>query len=159
MSLQKSLHCKSETSITLIQNRNFTTDDYIIYFKPIYDNILRKSLVLGIGLVYGVKRHLQQYFSYIVVVSSIVGGKRRKPPTCRKSLTLYHIILYRVHLALSRFELTMLGEISTHCTGSCKSNHHMITTITSPVLLVHLDQRSRWTIAITWRPSSVVCRL
>ena len=27
------------------------------------------------------------------------------------------------------------------------------------LLLVHLDQRSRWTIAITWRPSSVVCRL
>ena len=26
-------------------------------------------------------------------------------------------------------------------------------------LLVHLDQRSRWTIAITWRPSSVVCSL
>jgi hypothetical protein len=25
--------------------------------------------------------------------------------------------------------------------------------------LVHLDQRSRWTIAITWRPSSAVCRL
>jgi hypothetical protein len=25
--------------------------------------------------------------------------------------------------------------------------------------LVHLDQRSRWTIAITWRPSSVVCCL
>jgi hypothetical protein len=27
------------------------------------------------------------------------------------------------------------------------------------ILLVHLDQRSRWTIAITWRPSSVVCKL
>ena len=26
-------------------------------------------------------------------------------------------------------------------------------------LLVHLDQRSTWTIAITWRPSSVVCKL
>jgi hypothetical protein len=25
--------------------------------------------------------------------------------------------------------------------------------------LVHLDQRSMWTIAITWRPSSVVCSL
>ena len=25
--------------------------------------------------------------------------------------------------------------------------------------LVHLNQRSMWTIAITWRPSSVVCRL
>ncbi len=29
----------------------------------------------------------------------------------------------------------------------------------SAPFLVHLDQRSRWTIAITWRPSSVVCKL
>jgi hypothetical protein len=29
----------------------------------------------------------QQYFSYIVAVSFIGGGNRRKPPTCRKSLT------------------------------------------------------------------------
>jgi hypothetical protein len=39
---------------------------------------------------YGVKRHFQQYFSYIVAVSFIGGGNRstrRKPPTCRKSLT------------------------------------------------------------------------
>jgi len=38
----------------------------------------------------GVKRHFQQYFSYIVTVSFIGGGNwrtRRKPPTCRKSLT------------------------------------------------------------------------
>ena len=38
----------------------------------------------------GVKRHFQQYFSYIVVVSFIGGGNwrnRRKPLTCRKSLT------------------------------------------------------------------------
>ena len=27
------------------------------------------------------------------------------------------------------------------------------------IFLVHLDQRSRWTIAITWRPSSVICKL
>ena len=26
---------------------------------------------------------------------------RRKPPTCRKSLTNYHIMLYRVHLDMS----------------------------------------------------------
>ena len=41
-------------------------------------------------------------FSYIVVVSFISGGNwstRRKPPTCRKSL--YHIMLYRLHLAIS----------------------------------------------------------
>jgi hypothetical protein len=41
-------------------------------------------------VVYGVHRNFQQYFSYIVVVSFIGGGNwkiRRKPPTCRKSLT------------------------------------------------------------------------
>jgi hypothetical protein len=38
----------------------------------------------------GVQRHCQQYFSYIAAASLIVGGNRstrRKPPTCRKSLT------------------------------------------------------------------------
>jgi hypothetical protein len=45
---------------------------------------------LFLCLVYGVKRHFQQYFSYIVAVSFIGGGNRntrRKPPICRKSLT------------------------------------------------------------------------
>jgi len=39
--------------------------------------------------VYGVSRHFQHYFSYIVAVSFIGGGNRRtrrKPQTCRKSL-------------------------------------------------------------------------
>jgi hypothetical protein len=30
-------------------------------------------------LVYGVQRHFQQYFSYIVVVSFIGGGKNHRP--------------------------------------------------------------------------------
>jgi hypothetical protein len=39
---------------------------------------------------YGALRHFQQYFSYILAASFIVGGNQstqRKPPTCRKSLT------------------------------------------------------------------------
>ena len=36
---------------------------------------------------------------------------------------LYHIMLYR------GFELTTIVVIGTDCTGSCKSNYHMITTM------------------------------
>ena len=44
------------------------------------------------GWGYGVYRHFQQYFSYIMAVSFIGGGNRstqRKQPTCLKSLMKY----------------------------------------------------------------------
>jgi hypothetical protein len=45
---------------------------------------------------------------------------------------LYHIRLYRVYLAWAWFELITLVVIGTDCTGSCKSNYHMSTTMTAP---------------------------
>ena len=45
---------------------------------------------------------------------------------------LYHIMVYCVHLALARFELTTLVVIGPDCIGSCKSNNPMITTLTVP---------------------------
>ena len=46
---------------------------------------------------------------------------------------LYHIMLYRVHLAWAGFELTTLVVIGSDCIGSCKSNYHAITTTTTSV--------------------------
>ena len=43
---------------------------------------------------------------------------------------IYLIMLYRVHLAWTGFELTTLMVIGTDCIGSCKSNYHTITTTT-----------------------------
>jgi hypothetical protein len=45
---------------------------------------------------------------------------------------LYHIMLYRVHLTRTEFELTTLVVIGTYCIGSCKSNDHTNTTMAVP---------------------------
>jgi len=45
---------------------------------------------------------------------------------------LYHIMLYRLHRTIIRFELRTLVVIGTDCTGSCKSNYHSIMTTMAP---------------------------
>ena len=47
--------------------------------KHILNTKLSKDMF---GLVYGALHHFQQFFSYIVAVSFIGGGHRRKQPTC-----------------------------------------------------------------------------
>jgi hypothetical protein len=93
--------------------------------------VVRSNERQGYGLGLWRLTLFQQYVSCVMVVSFIGRGRRsahRKSPICRKSLTNYHIMLYRVHLAGAGFELTTSVVIDTHCIGICKSNYYTITT-------------------------------
>ena len=73
-----------------------------------------------------------------MAVSFIGGGNRstrRKPSTCRKSLTLTYCCIDNISPGTG-FELTTLVVIVSDCTDSCNSNYHTITTTTSPEMLV-----------------------
>jgi len=69
-----------------------------------------------------------------VAVSLIGGGNlstRRKPPTCRKSLTnVITQCCIEYTSPWTGFELTILVVIGTDCSGSCKSKYYTITTTT-----------------------------
>jgi hypothetical protein len=55
--------------------------------------------------------------------------KPEKTTDLPKSLkNFYHIMLYQVHLASTKFELTTLVVIGIDCIGSYKSNYHTIKT-------------------------------
>ena len=73
----------------------------------------------------------------VISVLLVVEAKStwRKPLTCRKLMKNYHIILYRVHIVWTGFELTTLVLIGSDCIVSYKSNYHTITTTSAPITL------------------------
>jgi hypothetical protein len=68
--------------------------------------------------------------SVLLVEETGVPGENHQPVASHWQ-TLIHKMLYRVHLAWARFELTTV-VIASDCIGSYKSNYHTITTTTGP---------------------------
>ena len=61
-------------------------------------------------------------------------GENRQPVTNHLQI-FYHIMLYRIHLAMSKIPtLTTLVAIATCCIDGCKSNYHTIMTAPNDIV-------------------------
>ena len=99
-------------------------------------------------------------FNNISVTSWMNRSTRRKPPTCRKSLTNLIINCCIEYTSPSAgFELTTSVLIGSYCAGSCKANYHTMTTTTVPSQPIQLPSLVLYVyIMLLKRPISTILK-
>ena len=123
----------------------FSMNNYCsIFFKTLWNllctfMLLRASPKIKTYLIWSKNIGYRLWLLCLTPLSTMLklyrGGQfywwstRKKPPTCRKSLTNFITKCIEYTSPWSGFELTTLVMISIDCMGSSKSNYHWITTI------------------------------
>ena len=91
------------------------------------------------GQGYGVQRDVQKYFYRDAHTYQWRKPKYTEKTTNLPQVTDSHNVVSST-LRLNEFRLTTFVVIGIYCIGSCKSNYHAITTMTTPLTSVVLYQ-------------------
>jgi hypothetical protein len=67
-------------------------------------------------------QHMFEFFRSLLFYWGVWNANGNHQPATLFTEKLYYITLYRVHLTMTRFELTTLVVINTDYTDSCISN-------------------------------------